>query len=204
MEIMLIRHGETEWNRAGRIQGSSDIALNDLGRQQAMRLQSALLGHDFARVYSSDMQRVVQTARLGWGEDEEIVLDARLRELSFGRFEGYTWDELKTLYPEDFAIWQADREQNTHGGERISDVVRRTKAFLDEARARHERERILVFSHGGTIAIILSILMGLDPVKWWQFRHGNTAITEVRLVAGGCLLMRYNDTYHLEDERETV
>jgi len=198
IDLTLIRHGETSWNVQGRFQGSSDIPLNDLGNQQAQALQPILANNVYDAVYSSDLSRVVQTAHHAIPtQKDSIILDERLREIHFGQWEGMTWDEIKRDFPKQLDIWRNDREQNVHGGEKLSQVVARLSAFLDDVRVNNADKHVLVFAHGGVNALMLSVLLGTDPKKWWQFRSANTAITRLNLHSDGVILLQYNDTYHL-------
>lgn len=195
--LTLIRHGETDWNRQRRFQGSADQPLNALGMAQAECLAPALLNQHYDLVYASDLTRVIQTAEKALPGYEALHLEVRLREMDFGRFEGLTYDEIKAQHPEDLAAWEADRDNNAHGGEAISTVIGRVESFLASVRAKHQGQDILIFAHGGVIAIALSLALGVDPQKWWQFRLENTAISRVSLYEGGSILSRFNDISHL-------
>lgn len=194
----LIRHGETDYNLNGRFQGSSDIPLNATGMKQAASLASRLKDMKFDAIYASDLGRVQQTADLALdGQIGSLVLDARLRELDFGVWEGLSWDEIREQYPEEFAIWFKDNEQNLHGGERVSDVVLRVKVFMDELREQYQaEEQILIFAHGGTLGIMLAIFFDSNPARWWQFRIHNCSLNEVILFNRGVVLNRLNDNQH--------
>ncbi len=199
--LWLVRHGETNWNVEGRFQGSSDQPLNERGEQQAASLASHLENMTFAGIYCSDLIRVQRTAELALnGNNESVVLDARLQEFDFGSWEGLNWEEIKKTSADDLELWVEDREQNPHGGERLSDVVGRVSAFLEEVRSAFGKdEHVLIFAHGGTLAVLICILLGNDPNRWWQYRFSNCALSEVLLVKNGAILARLNDQSHLAD-----
>lgn len=197
--LTLVRHGETDWNVQQRYQGSADQPLNANGEAQAHQLAGHLNGAEYDHIYSSDLVRVQQTARLALNDSTlDVTLDERLREIGFGKFEGLTYDEIQAQFPEELAIWQADRDQNTHGGERLMDVVARVEDFLNDVRERHVDEKVLVFAHGGTIGMLLALALGSPPRKWWQFRLANTAVSQISLYDEGSVLLRFNDVGHLE------
>jgi probable phosphoglycerate mutase len=198
-KVFFVRHGETDWNLQRRYQGSSDIALNSNGRTQANKLAPILAQKTISHVYCSDLSRVIETANLAGIPRDELILEPRMREIHFGKFEGLTHAEVAETYPDELQIWEDDRENNVHGGEKMSDVVARVGAFYEHLRDDYiDGEHILCFAHGGTIAIFLAIAMGVHPEKWWQFLLENTALTEINLYDTGSLLKKFNDTRHLD------
>ena len=195
----MIRHGETDWNIERRYQGSADTPLNTTGREQAQKLSAHLDSSVYDAIYSSDMVRVQETARLALADSSlHVELDERLRELSFGKFEGLTYDEIQEQFPDELAQWEANRDDNTHGGERLSAVIARARDFLDDTHTHHEGQRLLVFGHGGILGMLLAMALGAPPEKWWQFRLENTSVSEIALYEDGAVLLRFNDTRHLE------
>lgn len=196
--LWLIRHGETDWNVEQRFQGTSDQVLNAHGEAQASSLAPRLAEMSFDAIYASDLKRVQQTAKFALnGNSESLISDSRLREFDFGTWEGLTWREAREQFPDDFALWADDREQNPHGGERVSQVLSRVQSFLDGISSQYEKdEQILIFSHGGTLAVLLSLLLGADANKWWQYRFLNCTLNEVILVNRGAILARLNDSSH--------
>ncbi len=157
--LYLVRHGETDWNRDRRLQGQTDIPLNEAGRAQARCLAARLAAVHFHAAYSSDSARARETA--------EIVLTGRslipealvgLRERSYGRWEGLRGEEIVAQDPDNWAIWQR-RERNLapHGGESDVAVERRIHDALTGIAERHPASSVLVVSHGGVVSRILSI-----------------------------------------------
>jgi len=202
VQLTLIRHGETDWNIERRFQGSSDLELNEYGRQQAACLAGRLADEVYDFIYSSDLIRVQQTAKIALGErHKQARLDKRLREIHFGKFEGMTYAEIKAQYPVELAQWEADRNSGVLETERADDLIARIQAFLDDMRAHHtENERVLVIAHGGAIALILSLALGMPPSRWWQLRMDNAAITRINLYPEGASLLAFNDYHHLPPE----
>jgi broad specificity phosphatase PhoE len=162
--LLLARHGETDWNRDGRWQGQSDTPLNELGREQARELAESLDGID--AVYSSDLARARETAeivaaRLGL----EIKVDERLRERSFGAWEGLTMEEIERRYEQAHGRWRAGEGHGADDAETFDAFAARVHSFLEEVLRRHPDETVLVVGHGGSIRVIHALASGLDYVK---------------------------------------
>jgi probable phosphoglycerate mutase len=142
--VWLVRHGETDWNAAGRFQGWTDVPLNETGRAQAYRLGESLARHVFDGVWSSDLVRAIETARIAVGEP---AVDRRLREMDFGDIEGAIWSELDESIRTGLKEFDSFRSP---GGESASDFVERVFGFLDDLTpGRH-----VVFAHGGVIRAV--------------------------------------------------
>lgn len=200
-QLWLIRHGETDWNVTQRFQGSSDQPLNAKGIAQAEAAIPRLKNMRFDAIYCSDLQRATRTAEImltDHPQQAHIVHDERLREIDFGIFEGLTFAEIREKYPKELDIWEGDRDKSPHGGETISAVVGRTTAVMDDILQRHPDERVLLIGHGGTLAILMALLLDTDPERWWQFRMMNCALTELRVYQGGTVLLRFNDGAEIE------
>ena len=159
--ILLIRHGETDYNAEGRMQGQLDVPLNANGVQQAER--TAAYVHDcypLDAIYSSDLSRAADTAgaiarRMGL----IVQHDERLREIHLGVFQGYTSAELAVRYPESYAAWRADRDHYVvPGGESFVQCHARGVAAFYEIIARHPGRTIAIVSHGGVVRGVLRAL----------------------------------------------
>lgn len=162
--LLLVRHGETDWNRDGRWQGHSDTHLNDVGREQASRLASELDGVDV--VYSSDLARARETAEILAARLElPVHVDPRLRERSFGSWEGRTGPEIEAAFAGAHARWLAGEGPGADDAEPFADFAARVQAFLAEVVERHPDETVLVVSHGGSIRVIHALAQGLDYVR---------------------------------------
>jgi probable phosphoglycerate mutase len=145
VELWLIRHGETTWNEEGLISGWSDPPLTEQGREQARALRAVFQGGAYAGVWSSDLQRAVQTAELAWGQPTQ---DPRIRELNFGDLEAQNWltmDDGWKVALLNFEGFQAP------GGEHVDDFRSRVFAFFDTLGAGIH----LIFVHGGLIRMVL-------------------------------------------------
>ncbi len=154
--LLLARHGETDWNRELRIQGSSDIDLNELGRQQAQFLAQELTDVDLDAIYASDLSRARATAAaVAATHALEVNIDPRLRERSFGSWEGLTREDI-TAFPEG----------SRHDGESDEQVRERMLAAVQEIAAKHPGEQVLIVSHGGALNTLWHHALGVRIERW--------------------------------------
>ncbi len=197
--LVLIRHGETAWNRATRIQGHTDIPLSALGLAQAQRLADALADESFSAVYASDLSRARQTAEaLARPHGMTVRVDAGLRERGFGHFEGLSWAEIDQDHPEDAARWRR-REPDfaVGGGESLTVFSARCVAAVRRAAAAHPGDSIAVVAHGGVLDCLYRAATGvaLDAPRSWQL--GNATINRLLVTPEGFNLVGWNDDGHL-------
>lgn len=149
--ILLARHGETDWNRAGRFQGHADPPLNETGRAQAAELAQELRAEELAAVYSSPLRRALETAEVVAGSHGlEAAPVAGLREVDVGSWSGLTRAEVEERFPDQFARWLA-YGQGWDDGETYEEMGRRAVAALLELAVAHEGERVVAVTHGGPI-----------------------------------------------------
>lgn len=200
LELWLIRHGETDWNKERRMQGSSDVPLNQTGLEQAERLAARLNGNTFDRVYSSDLNRAYTTAQIVCPQST-IIRDARLREINLGRYEGKRWDEVPQEEQPLMMVWATGPyHQRVPGGESSDDLQVRVKSWLSELPSA---ERVAAFTHGGTIGATLQIFTGRPPAKRlgeagsWSFRLANTSISKLLITPEHVTVEVVNDYAHL-------
>jgi broad specificity phosphatase PhoE len=154
--LLLARHGETDWNRELRIQGSSDIELNELGRRQAQSLAQELTDVDLDAIYASDLSRARATAAaVAATHGLEVKLDPRLRERSFGNWEGLTREEVHAMPP-----------GSRHDGETDEEVRERMLAAVQEIAAAHPGEEVLIVSHGGALNTLWHHALGVRVERW--------------------------------------
>ena len=151
-ELLLVRHGETDWNREHRIQGHTDLPLNATGLEQARALAADLAATALAAVYSSDLARALQTATaVATAHRLAVRLDRDLREKNFGSWEGLTATEIAERFPHAVRGRWGD-------GETTEQVAERAIGAIERIRARHLTGAVLVVSHGGTLRAILGHL----------------------------------------------
>ncbi|MEX2502872.1 MAG: histidine phosphatase family protein [Trueperaceae bacterium] len=197
-ELWWIRHGRTDWNAAERIQGVTDVPLNDDGRAQARALAERLTGQRFDGAFTSDLERAHETAVTAL-PSARVVPDARLRELAYGLLEGARWSEFTEAQAEAARIWREDPvnrrlPDGDSYGESYADLTERVQAFLSELPARG---RFAAFAHGGTIRSALYALLGNPNGGAWRVAIDNTGITRIRFDARGAVIVTINDHAHL-------
>lgn len=160
--VVLWRHGQTLWNLEGRFQGHSDVPLTETGVAQAEHAARRLTGLRPSAIVASDLTRARATADvLGALTGLPVPVDERLRERSGGSWEGLTGAEIRTRYPDEWALWEPV------GGEREDEVGHRVAAVVREYVDRLDPGQLLVVtSHGGSIRSGIGALLGLDVVLW--------------------------------------
>lgn len=158
--ILLARHGETDWNRAGRFQGHADPPLNETGRAQAAELAQELRAEELAAVYSSPLRRALETAEVVAGSHGlEAIPVAGLREVDVGSWSGLTRAEVEERFPDQFARWLA-YGQGWDDGETYEEMGRRAVAALLELAVAHDGERVVAVTHGGPIRAAFALADG--------------------------------------------
>ena len=198
--IVAIRHGETDWNAATRIQGQLDIGLNELGRWQAQRLADALADAALDAVYASDLARARDTAQpLARRAGLTVHTDPGLRERGFGVFEGLTFDEIEQRFPDGARRWrQRDASFGPDGGETLNGFYARAVATVTALAARHRGQHIAVVAHGGVLDALYraATRVALDAPRTWQV--GNASINRLLASDAGLTLVGWADSLHLD------
>lgn len=201
LTILLMRHGQTDWNKAGRWQGHADIPLNETGQQQAAALCERLQGWSIDAVYTSDLQRCVQTAvPLATALGIKPTLAPVWRERDVGDFSGLTGEQARQQYPD---VWnKASRGMvDPPNGEPFSAVQRRAWRAFETVADAHNEGTVAVISHGGLLHALLAQVMGIDPEVYGRFSmRGNTGLSVIEVNSRGPVVTRLNDTSHLEIE----
>ncbi|MGZ5477781.1 MAG: histidine phosphatase family protein [Thermoanaerobaculia bacterium] len=195
-QLILVRHGETEHNLAGIVQGWSDSELSERGRQQVARLAERLKTFEADVIFSSPLQRAMTTAQLIAGATglEVRTLDG-LREMNYGRWEGQSFLDIRKTDESIYRRWVADSSFACPEGESHDDVLARVRGALDSL---NEAKRPIVVAHGTAIRIAATALLDLPLSASRSFAQDNTAVN-VFLRRGGRWVMKlWNDTAHCE------
>jgi len=197
--LLLVRHGETAWNAEGRYQGATDVPLSPQGRAQARALVSRLAAEALDTIYASDLQRAWQTAEvIAAPHGLPVRSEPRLREIDFGAWEGLNYDEVRQRHPQTLAAWEADPLITTPpGGESLAQVAARVGEALGNITQACQGQTVLLVAHGGSLQVLLCLILGLIPQARWQFRLDPGSLSEVCLYEEGAVLTLLNDTYHL-------
>ena len=182
-EFILVRHGLTGWNAAGRIQGHTDTDLCDEGYEQARSVGRRLQEESYDLLFSSDLKRARQTAQpLADVLEMEIQLDDRLREWNLGAFEGLTVDEARERFADAYRKYRAfDPELRVPEGESFLEFDHRVIHFFQEMSQAHAGKRLLVFTHGGSVNVVLRHVLGIPTTSRDKFYIPNTSVTRVRV-----------------------
>lgn len=198
----LIRHGQTDSNVSGRVQGHADGGLNDLGREQARKL-AAWIG-DVDASYTSSLGRARETAEIVFGAAAHPI-DA-LREIDMGAWNGALWAELATddLFHRVFVEHRDLRRGGT--GETWVELQIRMEGFLSDSAGSHEGQRVGVVSHAGSIKAIVGGALGLDFASSRALLGtlDNTSVTQVIMMRGGPMVASYNVAGHLEGRPQSA
>lgn len=198
---LIVRHGETEWNADGRVQGHTDIGLSDKGAEQSRLIAGRLAECSIDVAYSSDLSRCTETALEIL--DRRIVklqTTPRLREYNKGVFEGLTVAETEDRYPKLLAASvMKNLDFAPPGGESIRQTSARIGSFVAEIREHHPDETILIVGHGGALRAAFVALLELPLEANWRFSLANCGLSVVDTYPDNAVLRLYNDTSHLDD-----
>ena len=197
MQIVLVRHGATDWNLEHRCQGSSDRDLSDVGRRQAEQLGERLRQETIHGVYASDLRRARRTAEvISRHHNLPVIVEESIRELDHGHLEGLTFNEIKQNYGDFLTRWRSEpAELRVPGGERLADVAERAWLGLNQIVARHDAgDNIVVVSHNFPIVGIVCRITGthlnqyrnfhLDPCGMSRLHHNGDGSWQVTHING--------------------
>ena len=202
MRLLLVRHGETDWNLTRRYQSHSDVPLNRNGIQQAQFLARRLSKERIDAIYSSNLWRTMETANYIAKEHTPVLVvqsDPRWRELSFGNWDGLNHEEIEARWQIEINRWYADTVNfSPPDGETLLQLSGRVRSAWDELQSRHKDETVLLVSHGGTIQVLLCMLLGMELNRHWQFHVKPAALTEISIYEAGAILDVFNDASHLK------
>lgn len=198
-QVIIVRHGETEWNLRGIRQGHFDSRLTAKGMAQAKALGARLGRERFTALYSSDLGRAVDTAReIAKVTGHEIIADARLRERHLGIFQGLDGEEINTKFPEERRLMRsAGPGYVIPGGESMVEQVERNIACLNELAAKHDGEQIVVVTHGGVVSGFFRHTLEISLQAPRRFEFVNAGINVFGHEDGHWLLLTWGDVSHL-------
>lgn len=198
-DVILIRHGETDWNVQGRFQGQIDVPLNTFGERQAARMAERLRHERVDALYCSDLLRTRQTAA-----PAERVLqlmaapDAALREQHFGVLEGLSFDEVRARHPDELAGWMLhDPDYTLPEGESVRRFHARVVAALQALAARHAGQRLAVVTHGGVLDMLYRTVHGLPLEGERRCEIPNAGINRLRVQGDRLEIVAWADDAHL-------
>ena len=204
MRVLLVRHGQTDYNAERRVQGKIDIPLNDIGRWQAERIGARLASYGPTMIFSSDLSRAADTAQAIAAHHPEtpFLKTETLREVGYGIFEGMDADEIVQAYPREFELWQGDRfGYMPPEAETIAEQRARAEGVaamvLDHGRAG---DTIIVVSHGAIMRSLVASFLRLDVSNQSLLYFDNTSLTAFEQTNRGMQMRLSNCTAHLGDQ----
>jgi len=202
IELILIRHGQTQANAIGRWHGWSDHPLTPFGQVQAHATARRLVPErdQIRALYTSPLRRAAQTADvIGAALEREAVRIEGLKEINFGELDGTTLEEMKVQHPAIFARWQdrTDMSFQWPGGERRADFFRRATDACQQILAGHSDGKIVIVAHGGTIRACLAHLLPHQLSHWWDYALDNCGLNHVQIAKDKTQLIKLNDGTHL-------
>ncbi len=198
--FILVRHGQTEWNRVERYRGRADVPLNDTGREQARRASTRLAREKVAAIHASPLARTMETARMiAEPHHLPIVADAGLLDIDFGAWEGKTPEEVKANDAERHALWLAQPDRvRFPNGERLRDVRRRALNAVALLAEKYPDETVVLVSHRIPCKVLMCAALGLTNNAIWRVEQDTAAINVFEKREDGFVVVRVNDTAHLE------
>jgi broad specificity phosphatase PhoE len=180
--IVLVRHGETDWNRERRFQGHADVPLNEEGRTQVRELAELLAGESFSGAYSSPLRRATQSAEiLGARLGLDVRPSEALKEVDVGSWSGLTVPEVEVRFPEGYKRWLEWRCSGWGDGETYGELARRVVAGLHELAHAHPGGSVLAVTHGGPMRSAMAAALGLplDEVSGQVGGIDNCAVARI-------------------------
>lgn len=198
-QIIIVRHGQTEWNIKGIRQGHLDSLLTPKGIAQAKALAQRLAREKFTSIYSSDLGRAVQTAKeISKVTRHQIVTDPRLRERHLGIFQGLNADEIAEKYPEERRLLRTQGPDYViPEGESMRQQVARNVMFLDELAHEHAGETVVVVTHGGVVSGFFRHTLSIPLDAPRRFEFVNAGLNVFAREEGNWMLLTWGDVSHL-------
>jgi len=199
--IILIRHGETDWNREQVFRGRIDVALNEVGVTQARAVQESLKDTEIDGIYSSPLSRAFETAtRVGENRNVAVRGEEGLIDIDFGAWQGLSHQKVKEEYKDLYETWLAQPDLVTFpDGESLKEVRIRSMESLEEVIKNNPEKTLALVSHRVVLKVLLCTILGLELSRFWYLRQDTCAINRVEYKDGSYFLTLLNDTGHLRE-----
>jgi len=201
--IVLVRHGETEWNRVEHFRGRADVPLNETGITQAKRMaQRVATQWRPVAIYSSPLTRAVKTAEaVAWHFGLSVQAHPNLIDIDYGQWQGLTPSEAKERWPEVIDAWyNAPQGARIPGGETLDELRARAESTVKDLATLHEGQTIVLVGHTVINRILLLAVLGLGNDRFWRLRQDTCAINVFELENGTFTIVSLNDTCHLRSK----
>ncbi|MFC1782715.1 histidine phosphatase family protein [Planctomycetota bacterium] len=198
-QIILVRHGETAWNRQQVFRGTADMPLNENGRAQARLLGMGLRDRKIAIAYVSPLLRAVETAEIALGQrGVKIVQDERLKDFCYGDWQGLEEVEVKQRWPKEYESWVSRPESIcVPGGNTLAEVFQAAFGAMEEIAAKHRGETVVILAHRVVNKLLVLGALGLGLERFSFIRQDNCCIDVFEWSEQGYVLVSINDTSHL-------
>ena len=200
LRLFVIRHGETAWSRERRFAGARDVPLAPEGLRQCEAVATALAPQVVTAVYASPLERARASAEvIAKPHRLSVEVEPAFAEMAFGEWEGLTRDEVAARFPAAYEQWRhAPHLLRIAGGETVADVAGRAHAGLEELRATHAGETVVLVSHAIVTRLLVLDALGLGPERLWTVDAAPAGITEIEYEPGWATVHRMNTLAHLE------
>lgn len=196
VKLILVRHALTVDNQKSRLSGHIDSAISEEGKEQIDKITNYLKDFDIDKIYTTTSSRTKDTVKkLSELKSIEIIEKESLKEISFGDFEGLTFDEIKDKYPKEFQdMIEKGYEYKYPNGESLIDSYNRVCIELDNIISNNDNRTILICSHGGTIRNIITYLISNSYKYHWNFKIDNGSVTILEVQDGFTVITAMNNT----------
>jgi len=199
--VILVRHGQTDWNRNRIFRGQADVPLNEAGREEARKLGAALKDVEIVAAYSSPLCRATETARLILSAHPslQVKVHPNLTDIHYGAWQGLSLSEVKRCYADLYRSWcEEPHRVQMPGGERLDQVRARAIRALDEICAAHPDRTVLIVAHRVVNKVLLCAVLGLDDRHFWAIKQDNGALNLFDYGDGKYAMHLLNDTCALK------
>jgi broad specificity phosphatase PhoE len=199
--FILVRHGQTEWNRVERFRGRADLSLDETGRRQAEAAALRLKGEKIAAIYSSPLKRTIETASI---LARQLKLPVQpfegLLDIDFGSWQGLSPEEAAQQDSQLYKKWlEHPDEVSFPNGESLDIVRQRVVSGVEDVASKHNDQTVVLVSHKVVCQVLMCAMIGLDNSHFWQVRQDVNAINVFEFRDGAPLVMLVNDTCHLKN-----
>ena len=200
VKIILIRHGETDWNREQIFRGRIDVALNEVGLAQAGAVKESLKDVKIDRIYSSPLSRAFETASvLSENRGLEVEIEKGFIDIDFGKWQGLSHEKVKEEHNGIYEIWLAEPHKVVFPeGESLEDVSKRSMEALERVIENHLGETLAIVSHRVLNKVLLCAILGLKLSRFWYIKQDTCAINRFEYKDGNYYITLINDTCHLK------
>jgi alpha-ribazole phosphatase len=197
--LLLVRHGETEFNELRRFGGATDATLSRAGYEHMEKLRDRLSAERIDAICSSNLQRAkVSAGIISAGHNVPVEICPELSEINYGLAETLTFTEISQQFPDVAqAIINRDCGLCFPGGESFSDLEKRVQVFIKRLEGYSPEQKVLIVSHSGPIIMLVCLMLGMGVEGWWHLRLDNASLSIIDNYKEGAILSLFNDTSHL-------